>query len=207
MSEASGDAQRETSARPVPVLHWPFGRRLHHAVTPVDVHREAVSAELFALAALPNVAVLERLESRETGLSEEESAERRARFGLNQVAHEGHESFTVQLARRLANPLNVLLCVLALVSVTMGDAEAASIILVMVVLSVTLALAQERRSSRAAARLKAMVHTTATVLRTAVPAGVADAPTCERPIEELVPGDVVHLSACLLYTSPSPRDS
>ena len=64
----------------------------------------------------------------------------------------------------------------------------AVIIVLMVVLSLTLGLVQERRSGRAAAALRAMVHTTASVLR-------PDQAPLECPIEQLVPGDVLHLSA------------
>jgi Mg2+-importing ATPase len=64
----------------------------------------------------------------------------------------------------------------------------------MVLLSVTLAFVQEHRSNNAAARLRAMVHTTATVLRLGADAA-AEPHDLEIPIEELVPGDVVKLSA------------
>jgi magnesium-transporting ATPase (P-type) len=68
------------------------------------------------------------------------------------------------------------------------------VITVMVVLSVTLAFVQEHRSNGAAARLRAMVRTTATVLRRGADAG-AESHCLEIPIEELVPGDVVRLAA------------
>jgi Mg2+-importing ATPase len=91
----------------------------------------------------------------------------------------------------------------------MGDHVAAIIIFIMVVLSISLAFMQEHRSNKAAEKLRAMVHTTATVLRNAganaaATAQAAAAPTSpdssgsnmrEIPIHLLVPGDVVHLSA------------
>jgi Mg2+-importing ATPase len=57
----------------------------------------------------------------------------------------------------------------------------------MVVLSVTLRFVQEARADSAAAKLKAMIHVTATVVRDGVPKEIA--------LRELVPGDVVNLSA------------
>jgi len=81
-----------------------------------------------------------------------------------------------------------------LVSALTGNAESAIVIALMVVLSVALALTQEKRSKEAAAALRAMVHTTATVLRRAAPGGTST-PLREISIAELVPGDVVHLSA------------
>ncbi|MFX8786109.1 hypothetical protein ABTM90_20015, partial [Acinetobacter baumannii] len=72
--------------------------------------------------------------------------------------------------------------------VLLGDHQAPVIIFVMVLLSLFLSVLQERKSDRAAQKLRAMVHTTATVLR-------PPAASLEVPIEELVPGDIVHLSA------------
>jgi hypothetical protein len=51
---------------------------------------------------------------------------------------------------------------------------------------------QEHRSNEAAARLRAMVHTTASVRRSP---GQSDDPFSEIPMDCLVPGDVVRLSA------------
>ena len=61
----------------------------------------------------------------------------------------------------------------------------------MVLLSVSLAFVQEHRSNHAAAKLRAMVRTTATVLRRS---GTGEQ-VLEVAIEQLVPGDVVRLSA------------
>src|SRR6516225_5764282 len=62
----------------------------------------------------------------------------------------------------------------------------------MVVLAITTAFIQEHRSNAAAARLRAMVHTTASVRRASQSSGGGFA---EIPIERIVPGDVVRLSA------------
>ena len=70
--------------------------------------------------------------------------------------------------------------------------RAAVVIAAMVVLATATAFVQEHRSNQAAARLRAMVHTTASVRRGPSHAGE---PFVEIPIEQLVPGDVVRLSA------------
>ena len=62
----------------------------------------------------------------------------------------------------------------------------------MVVLAIGTAFIQEHRSNEAAARLRAMVKTTASVRREA---GAGGGDYIEVPIETLVPGDVVRLSA------------
>jgi P-type Mg2+ transporter len=112
------------------------------------------------------------------------------RSGLNLVARERQQNLVTELFGRAKNPLNFWLLTLAAVSYLFGDTRAAVVIAVMVVLSVSLAFLQEHRSNNAAAKLRAMVRTTATVLRRQ--AGSADGELAlEVPIEELVPGDVV----------------
>jgi P-type Mg2+ transporter len=149
--------------------------------------------ELSAFLTLDANQVLERLRSGPQGLQDSDARRRLREFGPNSVASDTKASVLVQLFRRLSNPLNILLVTLAAVSLATGNFESATIILLMVVLSVSVAFIQERRSDRAAAALRAMVHTTATVLRR--PATSSTASAREIPIERLVPGDVVHLSA------------
>ncbi len=92
-------------------------------------------------------------------------AEARLReYGPNTIAHEAGKSVPMRMVRLLRNPLNVLLMTLASLSLVMGNHESAAIIFFMVLLSVSLAFFQERRSSKAAAELRALVHTTAAVL-------------------------------------------
>jgi Mg2+-importing ATPase len=119
------------------------------------------------------------------------AAQRLFEHGPNLVAHERQQSLVEELIGRAKNPLNFLLLSLAAVSYFLGDKRAAAVIAVMVLLSVSLAFVQEHRSNYAAAKLRAMVRTTATVLR---PTG-ARGQILEVPIEELVPGDVLRLSA------------
>jgi P-type Mg2+ transporter len=161
----------------------------------------SVPPELLEVARLAEADALGKLAAVRSGLSPPEVAERLTRFGPNQIARKTEHGIAIQLLGRLANPLNVLLLLLAAISMTAGDREAALIIFAMVILSVSLAFFQEHRSGGAAAKLQAMVHTTATVRRRSVaaepPAG-ADAiasPWVELPIHQLVPGDIVHLSA------------
>jgi len=189
-------SESEQTLRRVPVFRWPF-RHSSRPAPPSEL-KETLAAELLELASLSTPQVLARLSSSAQGLTAAAADARRAQFGFNRVAHEEHETLVVQFIRRLVNPLNLLLLTLAGVSVVMGDREAAVIIFIMVALSLTLAIVQERKSSRAAQQLRAMVHTTVMVLRsdTRVAADDAGVPEpIELPLEQLVPGDVVHLSA------------
>ena len=84
------------------------------------------------------------------GLTPAEVGARLRRVGPNDIAQSKHQSFGVEIYLRLQTPLNALLLSLAVVSWLTGDARAAIVIAVMVLLSVTLGFVQEHRSNRAA---------------------------------------------------------
>jgi Mg2+-importing ATPase len=121
------------------------------------------------------------------GLTDAEAAARLQRVGPNLIAREQPQSMGRELLGRARNPLNFLLLGLAGVSWATGDVRAAIVIVAMVMLSVTLAFVQEHRSNKAAAALRAMVHTTASARRSGA--------FKEVPLHTLVPGDIVRLSA------------
>jgi P-type Mg2+ transporter len=148
---------------------------------------------LDASSAEPEI-LLTELDTTRDGLTPEAAAVKLAAFGPNLVAHERQQTLVEELIGRAKNPLNFLLLTLAAASYFLGDKRAAGVIAGMVLLSVSLAFVQEHRSNNAAARLRAMVRTTATVLRRQ-PGVATDEEALEVPIEELVPGDVVRLSA------------
>ena len=82
---------------------------------------------------------------------------------------------------------------LAAVSAATGDLVGSAVITAMALVSCVLRFRQEYRSDRAAAALRAMVATTATVVRRA---SAGSAPVArELPVDQLVPGDVVRLVA------------
>jgi P-type Mg2+ transporter len=148
--------------------------------------------ELFELSRLPAEVSCRNLGSNIAGLSADEAARRLKTYGLNLVTRERKPTILEEIWRRAKNPLNGLLLTLAAVSYFLGDLRAAIVIALMVLLAITTAFVQEHRSNEAAARLRAMVKTTASVSRPGVE-GHAD--FVEIPIEALVPGDVVRLSA------------
>ena len=132
------------------------------------------------------------LESGFAGLTQEEAESRLKAYGPNLVARESKPSIGQEIWVRCKNPLNALLLALAAISYFSGDARSAIVIALMVLLAVGTAFVQEHRSNEAAARLRAMVKTTASVRRRGS-AGGGD--FAEVPLETLVPGDVVRLSA------------
>ena len=165
----------------------------------------AAGQELLAIAPMAPDAAMAHLGTSLAGLPSAEAEARLEQYGLNEVAHEKQKSALRRLAELFATPLSILLLALALVNYETGEVRGAIVIAAMVVLSSLLSFVQEFRSSKAAARLRAMVSTTATVTRQTerdetVPftlPGVTSvlASRTEIPLTHVVPGDVVHLSA------------
>ena len=153
--------------------------------------------------------VLEMLNTSSEGLSDLQSDLRLNKIGLNEIAHEKPPKWYVQFLKTFQNPLVILLLTLAVIALLTEDIKAAVIILSMVIFSVVLRFSQEFRSSKAAEKLREMVHTTATVSRKdprkdispslAKDLGLTlnlDVPAQQDiPIKFLVPGDVIFLAA------------
>ncbi len=135
---------------------------------------------------------LTRLDSGSDGLDGPQVEERTATHGANVVAGERRRSHAAELLHRLATPLNILLIVLAVVSWFGDDRIGAVIMFAMVAIAVILSWVQESRSDRAAEALRRMVSNTATVRRRD---DDGRSVRLEVPIEALVPGDLVLLSA------------
>jgi Mg2+-importing ATPase len=130
------------------------------------------------------------------GLDEEQTEERMEKYGRNEVRHEKEVSWLRQLVDAFVNPFIGILIFIAVVSAIIDvwipkvdDRDYSTVIMVvlMVTVSVVLKFVQEYRSSNAARRLKDMVETTATVER--------DGEKSEIDIHDIVPGDIIHLSA------------
>ena len=132
-------------------------------------------------------AVLKKLESRSTGLSTQEADTRAEQVGLNEIAREKPKSLLMRLVDNVKNPLVILLASLGVVSYLTGDLRATIVIFVMVLLGIVLRFFQELRADTAAEKLKAMVSTTATVLR--------DGKDIDLSLRMLVPGDIIRLGA------------
>ena len=126
-----------------------------------------------------------------SGLSSAEAALRLQQYGANRLAPVTQRWVVLQFLAHFKNPLVLVLLVAAGVSALTGDVTGALIIGLIVVMSVTLDFVQAYRAGRAAEQLALKVAVTASVLR--------DGQTCELPVTQLVPGDVVLLSAgCLV---------
>ena len=131
--------------------------------------------------------LLRSLHTGPAGLTEADAEARARTAGPNEVAQQRPRGWVIRLLIILRNPLVILLAALSSISFATGDARAGTVVACMVLLSVTLRFVQEARANTAAAKLKAMIHVTATVIR--------DGNAKEIPLRNLVPGDMVKLSA------------
>jgi len=150
-------------------------------------HNIRVSPAVLDAAGKDGDQLLQSLQTAPEGLTQAEAEERARISGPNEVAQERRRSWFIRLLVILRNPLVILLTTLSSISFATGDARAGGVMAGMVVLSVTLRFFQEARADAAAAKLKAMIHVTATVIR--------DGKVRELPLRDLVPGDIVQLSA------------
>src|ERR1022692_1604300 len=151
------------------------GKNIQVSPVVLDAARKG-SEELLAL-----------LRTAASGLTQTEADLRARTTGPNEVAQERPQGWPVRLLKIILNPLVILLTVLSGVSFATGDARAGTVMAMMVVLSVGLRFWQEARAGAAAAKLKAMIHVTATVVR--------DGKAREIPLRDLVPGDMIQLAA------------
>jgi len=181
---------------------------LHHT----SVSREVpvtLAQTLIDAAKNDQAVLLASLNSHSDGLTETVADEIRKRVGFNEVEHEKPLPWWVHVWHCYSNPFNILLTLLSIVSYVTDDIKAATVIFTMVVLSTLLRFWQEAKSNKAADALKAMVSNTATVIRRDISEDAAivfeqfygshihakPARRIELPIKQLVPGDLVVLSA------------
>ena len=150
-----------------------------------------LSSRLAEAARMEAADALRLLDTSPDGVTEAVAGERLEEVGPNEVSREKRHDWLVRFWHAIRNPLVILLSVLAII--TFATAEEPSdvaggwIMVVMVILGVALRYIQESKADAAAAKLKAMINVTATVVR--------EGKTREVPLRELVPGDIVKLSA------------
>ena len=168
-----------------------------------------LSQTLIAAAKSDPDALLKQLDSNLHGLSESQADTARERFGLNEIEQEKPPPWWLHLWHCYKTPFDLLLTLLAGISYVTEDLKATIVIGSMVVLSVMIRFWQESKSNRAADQLKALVSNTATVIRHDLAEDVMEVARryfeiqlhpkgpskTEVPIKQLVPGDLVVLSA------------
>ncbi|MEI7475605.1 MAG: magnesium-translocating P-type ATPase [bacterium] len=173
--------------------------------TKKEADRTLYINEVLQLSAKSNTEfVLRFFDTTLNGLSELEVNDRVKEYGLNVISHEKPKNAVTELLKTFINPLNILLLTLSLVSCSIGDIKAATVIFLMVLVSVFLTFSQEYRSNQAAEKLREMVNTTATTIRQRkiLEEEIVNdefeelvSENFEIPLQDLVPGDIIRLSA------------
>ena len=144
----------------------------------------------------PLETTLTRYKTHLDGLKEDQVEENRALYGENVITKGQEDSIIKKIYESIINPFTVILLVIALVSFITNvwlakpgeeDPTTSIIIVTLVLISGGIRFIQELRSDKAASNLSRMIVNTATVLR--------DGSEQEIPIDEIVVGDVVKLSA------------
>lgn len=136
------------------------------------------------VAALDVDAAYDALGTSPDGLADGVAVRRRETFGPNAVRSHRVQPLAV-LLRQFANPIQLLLLGAAGISLAVGDRVDATIVTIIVLLSVVLGFVNEIRSERAVEALHDRVRHRTTVRR--------DGADVEIDVTELVPGDVVRL--------------
>lgn len=157
---------------------------------------KTVKERLVAALQLPVKETLAFYNSAFRGLTEEQVEENRDLYGENIITKGQEDSIFKKIYESIINPFTVILLVIALVSLVTNvwlakpgeeDPTTSIIIVVLVLISGGIRFVQELRSDRAASNLSRLIVNTATVIR--------EGAEQELPIDELVVGDIIKLSA------------
>ena len=173
-----------------------FKRNSIAHITGNMVREDALQQRLYWAAAQKEEALLAHCGVAPTGLTQEQAERSREEWGRNTLTYGKREPVAKRLFSAFINPFTVILLALAVISAVTdialaspGEENYATVLIIatMVLLSGGLRFVQETRSGNVADKLLGMLHTTACVER--------EGQKAEIPLEELVVGDLVHLSA------------
>ncbi len=128
------------------------------------------------------------------GLTSEQVEERQDEYGKNVITSGNKNTVLHRLREAVINPFNIVLFVISVITFFTDviyspkpDYLTVGIILSLIILSSLVAFVQSERSNAAAEKLSKMISNKADVLR--------DGKQIEIPMSEIVPGDMVRLSA------------
>jgi P-type Mg2+ transporter len=131
--------------------------------------------------------LFDRLGSSRAGLSEARATQILVQIGPNLIKPKRETALLLEFLSRFRNPLVLLLIGASAIAAVTGDIKSFVVINTMVLLSVILDFIQEYRAANAAEALKKSVALRAMVLRDGAERSI--------PSADLVPGDIVSLSA------------
>lgn len=127
------------------------------------------------------------LSATEKGLSGNEAGKRIKQYGANTFKSSLHSSAFILFLLQFKSPITILLIGAALLSMGLGDFSDAAIILFIIFFSSLLGFWQEKGATNAVDELLKMVQIKCRIVR--------DEKETELPVENVVPGDIIVLSA------------
>lgn len=136
---------------------------------------------------VPASEVLQKLRTTNEGLISSESSERLKKYGANILKPKRRSDALTLLLSQFRSPITLILLFAAIVSAFLGDATDTVIIVIIVLVSSLLGFWQEKGAANAFEKLLSAVQVKSTVLR--------DGKETEIPVEQVVPGDIIVLSA------------
>lgn len=171
---------------------------MKNKINPTVSHSDSPVAEkLLSASRMETDELLKQYNTTLDGYDAEHAEDLQDKYGKNEISHEKADPLYKRLISAFINPFTIVLFVLAGISfftdviiAAPGDKDPSTVIIIctMVLVSGLLRFVQESRSNNSAEKLKAMVHTTASVSR-------REEGRKEIPLAEIVPGDIIHLAA------------
>lgn len=158
-------------------------------------HMDMVHEQLKSLSLLSIDKLMEKFETGDRGLKPERVKELLDIYGKNIVEIQKPPAWWKILFYSFKTPFNMILLLLMLVSIATGDDSGATVMGSMILLSTILRFWQETKAVMEAEYLKKLVHNNATVVRQIYEGKKLISKEVDIPMESLVPGDIVHLSA------------
>ncbi len=131
--------------------------------------------------------LLDTLKSGTNGLSEKEAADRLLAYGYNKLKPATHQTTALLFVRQFKSPLTIILVASAILSFFLGERTDSLIILFIIMVSAGLGFFQEKGAAGAVNKLLSLVRVDTRIIR--------DGNEISVPMEHVVPGDVVILSA------------
>jgi len=130
---------------------------------------------------------ISKLSCNQNGLTDQDAGKRLTQYGPNTIKTNTRTSAVLLFLSQFKSPVTLLLIAAAVLSACLGDLTDSVIILIIVIISSVLSFLQERGAANAVNELLKMVQLHCTVLRDSVKKNI--------PVEGVVPGDIVFLSA------------
>jgi Ca2+-transporting ATPase len=123
----------------------------------------------------------------ESGLTQSEAAERRSRYGANEIKGEKPPSIVQVAMLQLREPMTIMLIAVAIVSFVIGEISTGVLVALLIALNVVLGTMQELKARASISALAEMQVPQARVVR--------DGHVSLVPAIDVVPGDLVQLEA------------